>query len=290
MKDYMIRGTAAQGTIRCFAITAQQLTEDYRLAHDSTPVVTAAVGRTLSAAAMMGAMMKGEKDLLTIQIKGEGPIGGINVTADACGHVKGFAYEPQVELPLAPNGKLDVGTAVGPGRLVVIKDLGLKEPYVGQTDLQTGEIAEDLTYYFAVSEQVPSSVGLGVLVDRDYSVKQAGGFILQLMPDVEDETIARLEEKIPKIKPVTAMLEEGMTPEAILQEILGDMDLQIIDKIEAVYQCDCSEEKVRRAIASIDKKDIQEMIDDGEPIEVKCQFCNKKYEFSVEQLKEMLVE
>ena len=289
MSDYLIRGTAADGMIRCFAVTARQLVEEYRAAHEATPVVTAAVGRVLCGAAMMGAMMKGEKDLLTIQIKGEGPIRGISVTADAQGHVKGFAYEPQVDLPLAPNGKLDVGGAVGPGRLVVIKDLGMKEPYVGQTDLQTGEIAEDLTYYFVVSEQTPSSVGLGVLVDRDYSVKQAGGFILQLMPDISDEIIEKLEAKIPQIKPVTTMLDEGMTPEDILREILGDMDLQIMDKTEVCYRCDCSEEKVRKAIASIDKRDIQEMIDDNEPIEVKCQFCNKKYTFDVEQLKEMLV-
>lgn len=288
MKDYLIRGTAANGSIRCFAVTACQAVEEYRAAHEATPVVTAAVGRVLCAAAMMGAMMKGEKDLLTIQFKGEGPIRGISVTADSKGHVKGFAYEPQIDLPLAPTGKLDVGGAVGPGRLIVIKDLGLKEPYIGQTDIQTGEIAEDLTYYFVVSEQTPSSVGLGVLVDRDYSVRQAGGFILQLMPDIADETIEQLEEKITQIKPVTTMLEEGMSPEDILNEILGDMDLQIMDKTEVFYRCDCSEDKVRNAIASIDKKDIQEMIDDNEPIEVKCQFCNKKYIFDVEQLKEML--
>lgn len=290
MKDYLIRGTAANGMIRCFAVTGRQLVEDYRAAHEATPVVTAAVGRVLCAAAMMGTMMKGEKDLLTIQIKGEGPIRGISVTADSQGHVKGFAYEPQLDLPPTPNGKLDVGGAVGAGRLVVIKDLGLKEPYVGQTDLQTGEIAEDLTYYFVVSEQTPSSVGLGVLVDRDYTVKQAGGFILQLMPDVEEEVISALEQKLVGLKSVTTMLEEGLTPEGILEEILGDMDLQIMDTIEIAYRCDCSEDKVRKAIASIDKKDIQEMIDDNEPIEVKCQFCNKRYEFNVEQLKEMLAE
>lgn len=290
MKDYLIRGTAGDGMIRCFAVTAQQVVEEYRAAHEATPVVTAAVGRVLCAATMMGAMMKGEKDLLTVQIKGDGPIRGISVTADSHGHVKGFAYEPQIELPLAPNGKLPVGAAVGQGRLVVIKDLGLKEPYVGQTDLQTGEIAEDLTYYFVVSEQTPSSVGLGVLVDRDYSVKQAGGFIIQLMPDISDEMISKLEEKLARIKPVTTMLEEGLTPEDILREILGDLDLQIMDKNEVFYRCDCSEDKVRKAIASIDKKDIQEMIDDNEPIEVKCQFCNKKYIFDVEQLKEMLVQ
>ena len=193
-----------------------------------------------------------------------------------------------MDLPANALGKLDVGGAVGFGNLVVIKDLGLKDPYVGQTQLQTGEIAEDLTYYFATSEQVPSSVGLGVLVDRDCSVKQAGGFIIQLMPDVTDEVIDKLEKKISNVKSVTEMLEEGMSPEDILQELLGEFDLEILDKIETGFVCDCSEEKVSGAIASIDKKDLQSMIDDEEPIEVRCQFCNKRYQFDVEKLKEML--
>lgn len=288
MKDYIIRATASYGQIRAFAVTSRGMVETARMSHNTSPVVTAALGRTLTAAAMMGVMMKGEKDVLTLHIEGTGPMRGLNVTADSHGHVKGYPFESQVDLPANALGKLDVGGAVGFGNLVVIKDLGLKDPYVGQTQLQTGEIAEDLTYYFATSEQVPSSVGLGVLVDRDCSVKQAGGFIIQLMPDVTDEVIDKLEKKISNVKSVTEMLEEGMSPEDILQELLGEFDLEILDKIETGFVCDCSEEKVSGAIASIDKKDLQSMIDDEEPIEVRCQFCNKRYQFDVEKLKEML--
>ncbi|MCR4955104.1 MAG: Hsp33 family molecular chaperone HslO [Lachnospiraceae bacterium] len=288
MKDYMIRATAAQGQIRAFAVTSKELTECARVAHSTSPVVTAALGRTLSAAVMMGSMMKSEKDVLTIHIEGTGPMRGLNVTADSLGNVKGYPFESQVDLPANALGKLDVGGAIGQGGLVVIKDLGLKDPYVGQVALQTGEIAEDLTYYFATSEQVPSSVGLGVLVDTDCSVRQAGGFIIQLMPDVTDEVISSLEEKLSALKSVTTMLEEGMTPEDILNALLGDLDMEILDKREVGFHCDCSIEKVGKAIASIDKKDIQSMIDDNEPIEVRCQFCNKKYVFDVDMLKEML--
>ncbi len=288
MKDYMIRATASYGQIRAFAITSKEMVETARVAHNTAPVVTAALGRTLTAAAMMGSMMKGEKDILTLHIEGTGLMRGLNVTADSKGHVKGYPFESQVDIPANAAGKLDVGGAIGFGNLVVIKDLGLKDPYVGQTQLQTGEIAEDLTYYFATSEQVPSSVGLGVLVDRDCSVKQAGGFIIQLMPDVTDEVIEKLEQKISSVKSVTEMLEEGLSPEDILAELLGDFDLEILDKMEAGFECDCCEEKVAGAIASIDKKDLQSMIDDNEPIEVRCQFCNKIYNFDVDKLKEML--
>lgn len=287
MKDYMIRATAGNGAIRAFAVTSKNMVEAARVAHNTAPVVTAALGRTLTAAAMMGSMMKGDKDVLTLHIQGTGPMRGLNVTADSHGNVKGYPFENQVDLPANAMGKLDVGGAIGMGELVVIKDLGLKEPYVGQTQLQTGEIAEDLTYYFAVSEQVPSSVGLGVLVDRDCSVRQAGGFIIQLMPDVTDEMIEKLEQKISTVRSVTEMLEEGLTPEDILKELLQDFDLEILDTMETGFVCDCTREKVSRAILSIDKKDLQSMIDDEEPIEVRCQFCNKKYRFEVEELKEM---
>lgn len=288
MKDYMIRATAANGQIRAFAITSKEMVEYARCAHQTAPVVTAALGRTMSAAAMMGIMMKGEKDLLTIHIQGDGPMRGLNVTADSHGHVKGYAFENQVDLPPNAMGKLDVGGAIGYGNLVVIKDLGLKDPYIGQTQLQTGEIAEDLTYYFATSEQIPSSVGLGVLIDKDLSVRQAGGFIIQLMPEVTDEVIEQLETTISRVKSVTEMLEEGMRPEDILQELLGELDLEILDRLDVGFVCDCTTEKVSKAVASIDKKDLQSMIDDAEPIEIKCQFCNKVYKFDVEQLKEML--
>ncbi|MGN0169931.1 MAG: Hsp33 family molecular chaperone HslO [Lachnospiraceae bacterium] len=288
MKDYMIRATAGNGAIRAFAVTSRNMVEEARIAHNTAPVVTAALGRTLTAAAMMGSMMKGEKDVLTLHLQGTGPMRGLNVTADSHGHVKGYPFENQVDLPPNAAGKLDVGGAIGMGELVVIKDLGLKEPYVGQTQLQTGEIAEDLTYYFAVSEQVPSSVGLGVLVDRDCSVRQAGGFIIQLMPEVDDETIEKLEHKISTVRSVTEMLEDGMTPQDILTELLGEFGLEILDTLETGFVCDCTREKVSRAILSIDKKDMQSIIDDNEPIEIRCQFCNKKYRFEVDELKEML--
>ena len=287
MKDKIVRATAANHQIRAFAISSKNLVEEARLAHQTSPVVTAALGRLLSAAAMMGVMMKGEKDLITLQIKSEGPIEGMTVTADTLGRVKGYPNVSVVDLELNEKGKLDVGTAVGPGILYVMRDLGLKEPYVGRTNLQTGEIAEDLTYYYAISEQTPSSVGLGVLVDKDQSVRQAGGFIIQLMPDVTDETIEKLEERIQNMKSVTTMLEEGISPEGLLEELLGDMGLEIIDIVPTEFFCDCSKEKVAKAIASISKDEIRAIIDEDEPIELKCHFCNGAYEFSIEDLKEI---
>ncbi|MBP7320903.1 MAG: Hsp33 family molecular chaperone HslO [Lachnospiraceae bacterium] len=287
MKDKIVRATAANHQIRAFAISSKNLVEEARLAHQTSPVVTAALGRLLSAAAMMGVMMKGERDLITLQIKSEGPIEGMTVTADAMGRVKGYPNVSVVDLDLNENGKLDVGTAVGPGVLYVMKDLGLKEPYVGRTNLQTGEIAEDLTYYYAISEQTPSSVGLGVLVDTDQTVRQAGGFIIQLMPDVTDETIEKLEARIQNMKSVTTLLEEGISPEGLLEELLGDMDLEINASVPTEFFCDCSKEKVAKAIASISKDEVRAIIDENEPIEVKCHFCNGAYEFSIEDLKEI---
>ena len=287
MSDYIVRATAADANIRAFAVTSREMVETAREDHMTTPVMTAALGRLLSAGAMMGAMMKGDKDIITLQIQCSGPAKGLTVTADSHGNVKGFAMNPQVELPLNAAGKLDVGGALDLGILTVIKDMGLKEPYSGQCELKTGEIAEDLTYYFATSEQIPSAVGLGVLVDKDLSVRQAGGFIIQLMPFTSDEVIEKLENKIREIASVTEMLEQGMTPEQILEEILGDFGLEISDKIPAVFECDCSKERVSRAISTLSKKDLDSIINDGEAIEVKCQFCNKAYHFDVDELKEM---
>ena len=287
MNDYIVRATAADGQIRAFAITSRALVEQARRDHGTSPVITAALGRLLSGAAMMGLMMKSEKDLLTIRIQCSGPAKGLTVTADAAGHVKGFPLVSDVELPLNDAGKLDVGGALSLGVMSVMKDMGLKEPYVGQIALQTGEIAEDLTYYFATSEQVPSAVGLGVLVDRDCSVRQAGGFIIQLMPFTQDEIVNRLEKKITEIASVTEMLEEGNTPEQILSSVLGEFGLEITDTTEASFQCDCSKQRVSRAIASLSKKDLDDIINDGESIEVKCQFCNKAYHFEVVELREM---
>lgn len=288
MKDYLVRATAADAQIRAFAATTRETVETARQKHDSSPVVTAALGRLLTAGAMMGSMLKGEKDILTIQVKGNGPMRGMTVTADAEARVKGYAYEPQVILPANAQGKLDVGGAVGQGMLSVIKDMGLKEPYVGQTVLQTGEIAEDLTYYFATSEQVPSSVGLGVLMEKDNTVRQAGGFILQLMPFAAEEVIEKLEKKLSEITSVTAMLEAGNTPEQILELLLGDLGVEILDTMPVEYYCNCDKTRVERALAGIGKKDLQEMIDDGKEIEVNCDFCNTKYIFTVEELKQIL--
>ncbi len=288
MTDYIVRATAADSQIRAFAITSRELVEKARLCHNTSPVVTAALGRLLSGGAMMGVMMKGEDDLMTVQVKGSGPVRGLTVTADSKGNVKGYPEEPDVILPANQNGKLDVAGAVGPGILKVIKDMGLKEPYVGQVALQTSEIAEDLTYYFAVSEQVPSAVGLGVLMEKNNTVKQAGGFIIQLMPFAEEKLIAGLEEKIAAVTSVTDLLEQGFTPEMLLEHILGEFGLEITERIPAGFHCNCSKERVEKVIASIGRKDIQEMIDEGEPIEVKCHFCNTAYEFTPEELAKII--
>ena len=288
MADYIVRAEAAEGQIRAFAVTSREMTETARINQNSSPVVTAAVGRMLSAAAMMGVMMKGERDLLTLQIQGDGPMRGVTVTADSSGKVKGFANVPGAMLPPNALGKLDVGGAIGHGVLRVIRDMGMKEPYVGTVELQTGEIAEDLTYYFATSEQVPSSVGLGVLLNRDNTVRQAGGFIIQLMPFTDDKVIDELERKLSGVSSVTSLLDQGLTPEELLQKLLGDFGLEITDTLPASYYCNCTRERVEQAIVSIGSKDIREMIQDNKPIEVKCQFCKKAYTFDIEDLKRIL--
>ena len=288
MGDYIVRATAADHQIRAFVITSREMVEQARSIHNTSPVATAALGRLLTAGAMMGSMMKGDADLLTLQIKGSGAIGGITVTADSKARVKGYVDEPLVLLPPNAKGKLDVSGAIGPGMLRVIKDLGLKEPYVGTVDLQTGEIAEDLTYYFATSEQVPSSVGLGVLLDKNNTVRQAGGFIIQLMPFTDDKVIDALENKLSGMDSVTKLLDQGMSPEQLLEYLLGDFGLEINDTIPAEWYCNCSRERVAKAIVSIGGKDIREMIKDNQPIEVKCHFCNHAYTFDVEDLKEIL--
>ena len=288
MSDYIVRGIAANGTVRAFAARTTETVAEARERHFTYPVVTAALGRLLTAGAMMGSMMKGDKDLITLTVKGDGPIGNMTVTADSHGNVKGFPGNPSVDIPLKYAGKLDVGAAVGNGTLNIVMDLGLTDPYNGTVELQTGEIGDDLAYYFTVSEQTPSAVGLGVMVDTDSSVKHAGGFIIQIMPDVEEEIIAALEKKISETSPVTTLMEEGMTPEMILEHILGDLDLEITEKEDVRFHCNCSKERVSEALATISKADLQEMIDEGEHIEVKCFFCNTAYKFTVDELKEYL--
>ena len=285
MQDYIVRATAADAQIRAFACTTRETVETARRTHNTSPVVTAALGRSLSAGAMMGAMLKGDRDLLTLQLKGDGPMKGITVTADAAGHVKGYAVVPDVVVPAKPNGKLDVAKALGAGTLNVVKDMGLKEPYVGQTLLQTSEIAEDLTYYFATSEQVPSSVGLGVLMNRDNTVRQAGGFIIQLMPFAAEEVIERLEKNLAGITSVTAMLDAGNAPEQMLALLLDGLSPSVSDKMPVSFSCNCGRERIEKVLISLGKEEIDAMIADGKEIEVNCQFCGKHYCFSVEELK-----
>lgn len=287
MKDYIVRATAANAQIRAFAVTSRELVEYARSAHDLSPVVTAALGRLMTGGVMMGSMLKGEKDILTLQINGSGPVHGLTVTADSKGNVKGYADNPQAMMPPNSVGKLDIGGVIGLGVLTVIKDMGLKEPYSSTTELKTGEIADDLTYYFAASEQVPSSVGLGVLMEKNNTVKQAGGFIIQLMPFTQEEVIEKLEQKLAAIPPVTTMLEEGNTPEQILEIILGDMGLEITDTMPIQFRCNCSKERVEKVLISLGKKELQSLIEEGKDVELNCHFCNTNYSFTVEELKKI---
>ena len=289
MKDYIVRAIAADGQIRAFAATTKNMVEEARTRHNMSPIATTALGRLMTGGAMMGTMMKSDADVLTIQIKGNGPIGQMTVTADAKGRVKGFVANPEVMLPLK-DGKLDVAGAVGIGVLSVIKDIGLKEPYVGDTILITSEIADDLTYYFATSEQVPSSVGLGVLMNKDNTVRQAGGFIVQLMPFAEEEVIAKLEENVSKIDSVTNLLEQGHTPESLLEKVLEGFDIEINDTLPTQFHCNCCRERVEKALISIGRKELNEMIQEGKDIEMNCHFCNKNYNFTVEDLKRIIRE
>ncbi len=288
MSDSIVRATAADAQIRAFAATTRELVEKARQIHDTSPVVTAALGRLMTGSVMMGAMLKGERDLLTLTVSGDGPVKGMTVTADGSGNVKGYAIYPQAMRPANAKGKLDVGGVVGRGTLRVMKDMGLKEPYVGQTDLQTGEIAEDLTYYFATSEQVPSSVGLGVLMEGNNTVRQAGGFIVQLMPFTEEGVIERLEKNLAAFPSVTEVLDQGKSPREMLALLLDGMDMEINDTMPARFCCNCNKKRVERAIISIGKKEIGEMISEGKDIEVNCHFCNTSYKFTVEELEKML--
>ena len=285
MSDYIVRATAADAQIRVFAAYTKDMVEEARRRHETSPVATAALGRLMTAGAMMGSMLKGEKDLLTLRINARGPIQGTTVTADSKARVKGYVGTPNVILPANKVGKLDVAGAVGIGFMDVIKDMGLKEPYVGQTVLQTSEIAEDLTFYFANSEQVPSSVGLGVLMNKDNTVAQAGGFIIQLMPFASEEVIAQLEENLKDITSVTTLLAQGNTPEDLVNILCKNLDPVINDKLDTEFYCNCDRARVEKALISVGRKELQEMIDDGEEIEMKCHFCNSAYVFTIEDVK-----
>lgn len=289
MKDYIIRATAAQGTVRAFAAITTELVDKASKVHGLSPIATAALGRTLTGAAMMSRMSKGEKDLLTIQIKGDGPLGGIVVTSDSSANVRGYVYNPNVDLPLNDHGKLDIRTAVGYGYINVIKDMGLKEPYIGFADLVSGEIADDLTYYFATSEQVPSTVALGVLVDAS-GVISSGGFIIQLMPGAEEETVEKLEKRLIGFPPISKLLAQGTSPEQILEMLLDEMDPRIIEKVPCNFKCNCSRDRMERNLISIGKKDLLEILEDGQGAELQCHFCNTKYNFTHQDIEMLLKE
>ena len=290
MSDYIIKATAGKGSVRAFACLSTKTCEEARKAHNTSPVVSAALGRMLSAGLMMGSMMKNDKDLTTLKIEGSGPMKGVLVTADNKGGVKGYPFNPLVIIPPNSKGKLDVAEAIGVGILTVISDTGLKEPYVGQVELISGEIAEDIAYYYASSEQVPSAVALGVLMNKDNTVKAAGGFIIQLMPGADEEVIEKIEEKIGSIAPVTTLISEGKSPEDILKLILGDLNLEINEKIEAGFRCNCSRERIEKALISIGRKELETMAKENKPIEVGCHFCNKKYNFNVNDIEQILEE
>ncbi|WP_250228413.1 Hsp33 family molecular chaperone HslO [Anaeropeptidivorans aminofermentans] len=288
MEDYIIRMSAGNGSVRAFfAYTKNTVGQAQRL-HSLSPVATAALGRLLTGAAIMGAMLKNDQDILTITAKGDGPLKGIVVTADNKVNVKGYVYEPIVDLPLKPSGKLDVGGAIGQGVLTVIKDMGLKEPMSGQVPLVSGEIADDLTYYFAKSEQIPSSVALGVLVDTDYSCKEAGGFIIQLMPDTPEEVISVIEKKLPYLEPVTTLLDKGNSPEDIMKMILEDLDIIFYEKTPVNFKCDCDRTRVEKALISVGKEELKDMLENDKNANLRCHFCNKEYDFTENDLKELL--
>ncbi len=287
-QDYIIRATAGNGSIRAFAATTGNLVQHAREIHHTSPVASAALGRMLTAAAMMGSMLKGEKDLVTLQIRSLGPLKGIVVSADAQARVKGYVFNPNVDIPSKYPGKLDVGGAVGEGYLSVIRDIGLKEPYAGRIQLVSGEIAEDLTYYFAQSDQTPSAVGLGVLVDTDTSIRCAGGFIIQLMPDATEEMISRLEQKLNTVPYVTDLLDMGKSPEEILEIILGDMDLKITDQMPTEFYCNCTKERVEKALISIGKEELEKIICEDKKADLHCHFCNKEYHFTEDELQTLM--
>ena len=285
--DHILRVTALDGMIRAFFITDRDTVEYARKAHNTSPVVTAALGRLMTGALMMGADMKGVEDTVTLRVEGDGPIKGMTVVADSRGNAKGFPMEPLVIIPANDKGKLDVGGAVGKGTLSVIKDMGMKEPYTGQVPLISGEIAEDLTYYFAASEQIPSSVALGVLMNKENTVRRAGGFMIQLMPGADEDVLSRLEERLASMKSVTACLDEGMGPEDIMMLLLSDMEPEINDRLPVRFKCSCSREKMENAIISIGRKDLKSLIDEGEPVEAVCHFCGTRYRFDMPELRQL---
>lgn len=289
MKDYIIRGINKNKTLRLFVASTTNLVEEARKIHNSSPTVTAALGRALTGAAIMGISMKGEGDSLTFQIKGGGPIGTLVTVTNSKGEVKGYADHPEVDIPSTPEGALDVGGIVGKnGYLSVIRDLGLKEPYAGQSDLVSGEIAEDLVNYFYVSEQQPSAINLGVLVDKDISVKAAGGYILQVLPGIEEDDIQQVEEILENAKPISTLIDEGLTPEEIMEELFGELEMEILEKKDIVYKCDCERSRIESMLLSLGKEELNDIIKEDGEAEIVCHFCGEKYSFSKEDLLKLI--
>ncbi len=291
MKDYLIKGIDELGRIRAYVASSTNLVENARLTHNTSPTASAALGRTLTAGVMMGAMMKNEKDVLTLKIAGGGPAGNIYVVSKNNGIIKGYIDNPMADVPSREDGKLDVGALVGKnGSITTIMDLGLKEPYVGQSNIVSGEIAEDIASLYALSEQQPSAVSLGVLVDKDISIKAAGGYIIQLLPGVSDEDIDKLEAKLASIEPVSAMIDKGMTPEEIMDSILGDFNMEVLEKMDIEFKCDCSRDRIEQVIISLGKQEIVDIIEEDGQAEIVCHFCNTKHQFNNEELKNILVD
>lgn len=289
MSDILVRGSSADGAIRVFVAVTTELAERARQIHSTYPTATAALGRTLTAAAIMGAGLKGENESVTIQFRGNGPIGRIIAVTNEKSEVRGYVENPFVDIPLNKKGKLDVGGAVGKGQLNIIRDLGLKEPYIGQVPIVTGEIAEDLTYYYASSEQIPTAIGLGVLVNTDNSVINSSGFMLQLMPEADEDTAVKLEEKMHSLPPITQMLSDGMTAEDIFFNITDGFDM-LMENAAVIpkYHCPCSIERMEKVLISIGKEELQKLIDEQGEAELTCQFCDNKYTFTKEELENLL--
>lgn len=288
MKDIIIRGNEKNGKIRFFAAITTQLVNEAHNLHNTTPVVSAAFGRTLTATAMMGTMLKGDNETLSLQLRGDGPLEGIVAVGNNKAEVRGYVLNNAVDLPLKPNGKLDVGGSIGNGYLTVVRDLKMKEPYVGRVELQSGEIADDLTYYFAASEQIPSVVALGVLVDRDYSIRAAGGYIVQLMPEATEDDISKIEENIKDIPSVTTMLNGGLDLKGILAKVLNGFEIQVTEEKAPAYKCTCDEKSIKRALVSVGREELEDILEKEGSTELTCYYCNKTYKISGEEIREIL--
>jgi len=292
MKDYLIKCMDRLGRVRLYVARTSNLVEEARRVHETSPTATAALGRVLTAGSIMGSMMKNEKDSLTLKVSGDGPVGTLLVVANNLGNVKGTIDFPQADVPTrVSDGKLDVGRLVGTnGTITSIMDLGLKEPYIGQSQLVTGEIAEDLVNFYAVSEQKPTAISLGVLVDKDISCKAAGGYFIQVLPDISDEDISKIEESLSKIPSISTLINQGLSPEDIMEELLGDFDMEVLEKIDIEYKCDCSRDKIEKVIISLGRKEIEDIIEEDGQAEVVCHFCNEKYQFNKEDLTQLLLD